>query len=339
MITIPSEQILITSLNKAVNLSKSTGKLDLKILYIYILHMKYIEFTEGKEEFNTINKDLKDKVALLKYKYPHIICDYKLDIDINPEAEPINTPPTVDDVVIDLEGEFIYKFKIEDFTSNYHDAEFNPYNKVKITPPPISSGPPASKVELYRIVSSGSGTDILPITNTIEISVQDIPSLRYVSKHYNPNIDDINKNETDYIITFKISDRSPLGDLYSIDHTVTLVNSEYQVNYPPTIGDIFIEADNNVTTILTLNMFTAQMTPPYNDPENDLLDAIRIDHISNTNQGVFLINGIPAVVGDIITREDLNNNVFTHVGNSAETLSGDSIEFSARDEGSQQWVQ
>ena len=85
-------------------------------------------------------------------------------------------------------------------------------------------------------------------------------------------------------------------------------------------------------------MFTSSLTPPYNDPEGDLIDAIRIDEISTANLGQFLYNNIPVTAGQIITREDIAAGLFTHVAANQDDIYGDVFDFSARDEGSQQWV-
>lgn len=106
-------------------------------------------------------------------------------------------------------------------------------------------------------------------------------------------------------------------------------------NEPATIDDKSIEVNNNVTTTLTLAMFTSV----YSDPEGDLIDAIRIDDIHSTNQGTFYVGGIEVVEGQIITREQLIADDFTHVGPDIQTIATDSFIFSARDEGSGIWVQ
>lgn len=105
-------------------------------------------------------------------------------------------------------------------------------------------------------------------------------------------------------------------------------------NLPPTINDKSILVNNNVTTILNIGMFTSV----YSDPENDFLDAIRIDTIHTTNLGTFYVNGIEISEGQIITREQIEQELLTHVGADLETVNTDSFDFSARDEGSLIWV-
>lgn len=330
MTTTQTRQSFITSINKSINKAKVYGKLDLKILALYEMYIYYIDFTDGYEIFNDINKDLKIKASKLKYKYPDIICNYKLKINtFNSNNRTENTAPTVDSIVIDLDGTYSYNFTIDDFTTNYFDAEQDPYYKLTVYPN-----------------ENGQGTlyfNGIEQTAPFEINVNEANNIRYVyivnllttsSGFTNPNID-----EVDYLLSFKISDISPISSLYSSIETIQILNNNYQENLPPEIGDISVGADNRVTTTLTLDMFTNQMQPPYSDPENDLIDAIRIDNISTTNQGVFEFNNNPIQVGDIITREDLENDLFKHIGPDLNTIATDSIEFSARDEGSQQWVQ
>lgn len=108
------------------------------------------------------------------------------------------------------------------------------------------------------------------------------------------------------------------------------------VNLPPTIDDNTITVDNNVTTTLSLAMFTTDAR--YSDPEGDLLDAIRVDLIYSNNLGTFYVDGIELTKGQIITREQLEAGAFTHVGANVTTIQKDGFEFSVRDEGSQIWV-
>ena len=105
-------------------------------------------------------------------------------------------------------------------------------------------------------------------------------------------------------------------------------------NDPATIGDYTMTVDDNTTTVLTMGMFTST----YSDPEGDLIDAIRIDDIHTTNQGIFYFNGTPINVGLIIMREDIELGKLTHKASKSEAITTDSFEFSVRDEGSGVWV-
>lgn len=110
-------------------------------------------------------------------------------------------------------------------------------------------------------------------------------------------------------------------------------------NQPATIGDIALKVNNRLTTFITVAMVTSSLTPPYNDPEGDLIDAIRIDEISTANLGVFNYNGSPVSTGQVISKAELEANLFEHVGPNVNTIETDAINFSVRDAGSLIWVQ
>lgn len=342
MITTLSDQIFITSLNKAINKSKVYGKLDLRILNIYQMLIYYIDFTEGKSEFNTVNKELKEKLSEIKYKFPNVICNYKLQVEnINIITRDSNTRPDITNWTIDLDGTFVYNFKPQDFINAYTDVDRDPYYKIKIYP---STQPTFDGMKIWYIDDVGLGSDTIPtlrlLTEPREFTISEASKIKFIWKiDWMAQIDAINKDEVDYRFNYRMSDRSIMGSLWSSKGTITIINSVYQENLPPTIGDIAVEADNRETTVLTLQMFTSDMAPPYNDPENDLIDAIRIDSISEANKGVFYFDVNPIQVGDIITRQDISNGLFVHIGANIDTIAGDSIGFSARDTGSKIWVQ
>lgn len=325
-----NNKIFITSLNKKVNLSKVFGKLNLQLPYLLFTLDYYINFTEGKTIYNSLNKQLKIFVSKLKNKYPDELCNYKLQVTnktIGTKKE--NTAPVVDDIIIDLDGSFIYQFTIEDFTNNFQDAQNDSWNNILIYPENLNG-----TLLFNNIV----------VNNIIELNSEEISQLRYVH-NYNSisfldvgntiefNFDTINDN-----FKFKISDNN-VNSLYSSFVNINIINTAEQSNLPANIGDITKNVDNRVTTFLTLNTFTNLMYPPYSDPENDDIDAIRIDNIFNNNEGEFLYNDNPVTVGQIITANDLENNLFKHVGPNQDTVNTDIIEFSARDSGSLIWVQ
>jgi hypothetical protein len=119
--------------------------------------------------------------------------------------------------------------------------------------------------------------------------------------------------------------------------TFTVVTGAY-VNQAPTIGDNTITPDNRVTTTLTLDMFTSQTTPPYNDPEGDPVDALRIDTVNVGNAGVFQYDNVDVTEGLIIPAAHIDAGRFTHVGGDINDVANDVIGFSLRDTGSMEWV-
>jgi hypothetical protein len=110
-------------------------------------------------------------------------------------------------------------------------------------------------------------------------------------------------------------------------------------NAPATIGDGAIYKDNRIGTVFTLEDFTTNLAPPYNDPEGDPFDAVRIDEVSNANEGVYYFNGLEVSEGQIITAAQLDDGLFVHVPADNDDQKTDSFTFSCRDAGSQIWVQ
>lgn len=314
-----NKQIYITSLNKSINLSKYRGNLDLSLLSLYNLYLYYINFTDKLQEsgitlYSDINKQLKLDIDKLKYKYPDIICNYKVVINnINNIQPSTNTAPTVLPSTINIGEDNEYLFTVADFTNGYFDAEGDSYSTIIISKDSLNGS------LIYN------GNEI----TTIEIPVNLVNNLKYIRTDENAFSNDIFK--------FKIAD-SNINKKYSL-YTNIILNGDAIENQPATIGDNTIYTSNRTTTILSLAMFTSQLHPPYSDPEGDLIDAIRIDEISTANLGFFQLNNTNVVVGQIITREDLNAGLFTHVGPDQDAINSDVINFSARDEGSLKWVQ
>lgn len=324
-----NNQIYITSVAKAVINAKKTGKLNLKIVQIFNLFKYYIDFAESVKTLGitTFNEDiitLKKEIAKLQYKYPDIICNYKVVLPNDPLAINVtNNAPTVSDTVLNIGGVVTQQLKVSDFILNFADIDNDSYKSILILPSLSASG---------DFIYQGN-----IVINVITINVEglslsaDIPNLVYTRNNtavFGP-----------IISNFRVSDNN-INSLFSSTKTISIsATGQDGINQPPLdIGDNTIFVTNQVTTILTLTMFTTNLTPPYNDPEGDLIDAIRIIDISNSNKGIFKLSGIAIVDNQIITREDISANNFTHEGPTQDAISSDVFQFQARDEGSQIWV-
>lgn len=314
-----NKQIYITSASKAVNKARVSGKLDLSKVALFELYDYYIDFTDKLIDNNIFyyedaNITLKKEISKLKYKYPDEICNYKNIIGVDTIPTGDNTAPIVEDNTIDLSKNINHTFTYNDFTKGYYDAQGDQPSRVNI------------------IIDSTTGTftynGSLITSNQFEFNISQVSNLVYTRPTYGTF------NEVFY---FKISDNN-IDSKYSSIHQITL-QGEIVENQPATIGDNTITVGNRITTVLTLSMFTSQLQPPYNDPEGDLIDAIRLDEISSANRGTFFVDGVQAVEGQIITRETINNGTFTHVGPDQDALWSDNFSFSARDEGSKIWVE
>jgi hypothetical protein len=321
-----NQQIYSTSLDKALSSAKTSGKLNLTVLNVFYLYMYYIDFAQslsdlGSTQFEEHIIFFKKELSKLKYKYPDVICNYKTIV--TNISTSMNTAPTVDSVQVNMSNDLEYPFEVSRFTFNYADVEGHSYKYLLVYPDTLQHG-----VLLLNGVE---------LTTTTQINIENLISSDSTGLVYNRT----NTNVfTDELIYFRISD-NPVDYLYSTLESINVIADEPYVldNLPLTdVGDLTLYVQHGVTTILTLDMFTNQLIAPYNDPEGDLIDAIRIIDVSNANEGQYLYNGIALVDGQIITREELNSGAFTHVGADAESVRSDTLEFEARDTGSLIWV-
>lgn len=328
-----NQQIYSTSLDKALNKAKIYGSLDLTVLEQFNLYMYYIEFAEELKEAGSTQFDqhiiyFKQQLSLLQYKYPDIICNYKVTINQSfSDTLAENTAPTLSDVEIDLEDTSIYNFSVEDFTINYADNEGHSYKNLLIN----------SNDFLYGKLYTNINGSLVEVNSSLLFNIEGLESGELINLIYVREEQFIFAED---VFTFRVSD-NPTNYLYSTLKTIKIVATMDQdgVNLPPEdIGDLTMYVPFGTTTVFTLDMFTNQLIAPYNDPENDLIDAIRIIDISNANEGTYYYNGGILQVGQIITREDLNNGLFTHQGADVNAVRSDTLEFEARDEGSQTWV-
>jgi hypothetical protein len=313
--------VIATTTSRLINKAKATGTLNMSVLPVLNILAKRISYLQGLDQ----TQENVDKLVALKNKFAQTmyrctdVCNYKVAIDLLCKTEEelgvfSNHPPTVSGKTQSFEGAS-YTFVYSDFTANFNDIDPGDRPKyVKITSLPASGvikylGTPILVNHVF---------DLKDVTNlTYETSVGSFSETRFSFRTSDDNSTPLFSNEVEYI--------------FKLDNQIA--------NMPATIGDNTIEVQKNVTTVLNLEMFTSQTTPPYNDPENDLIDAIRIDRIHSTNKGVFAFDGVAVVKNQIITREDLEAERFTHVSFNGEGIATDGFEFSARDEGSGIWVQ
>lgn len=316
--------IIVSSTSKAINKAKVIGKLKVKEILSYEILNYFVNFIdETVDNGSTLYKDRKKDLILLMselvYRNPDTLCNHKITISTNdPKTNNLamtNTAPTVNGMEIALTDTFEYTFKVTDFTNNFTDAENDSWDKLLIYPTGLTG------TLLYNNIE---------VTSTLNIDVIDVINLVFTRADENIFSDSL---------TFRISDDN-LNNLYSTITTNTITGTlAIAENEPPVIGDNTVYVENRITTILTLDIFTSQLTPPYNDPENDLIDAIRIEDISLANQGTFYLNGTEVSNGTVITREDMNASLFTHIGPDVDAISSDTFIFMARDEGSLEWVE
>lgn len=195
-------------------------------------------------------------------------------------------------------------------------------------------------------------TTTLVAEETIDGVADHVPLLKkilsyYYLAFYHSEYKNASLEERDYVITkFQYTQISTcIEDIIvtnvqtKIDSmaTYTVISGAY-INQPPTIGDFTIERPNRVVTPATLDQFTALTTPPYDDPEGDPIDAMRIDSIPGTNLGVYQYDNVDITVGLIIPADHIIAGRLVHIGADTDAAVNDSFGFSLRDTGSMTWV-
>jgi hypothetical protein len=147
---------------------------------------------------------------------------------------------------MDLEkpGDFIV-FTKDIFTNNYFDKENDLAFKVRIT-----NIPQYGFLVFDNKVLNKSG---------YEFKISEVNKLRYYR---------VSPLEYTENITFQTSDNN-INNLFSNMATFT-INVNAYVNLPPDqIGDNEITAENGEIIVFTVEDFTTNTTPPYDDPEGD----------------------------------------------------------------------
>jgi len=326
-----NDLIFVTSINKAINRAKIGTSFNLTILALVDIYLYYIDkidslVTLGLVDLKPQRIQLKQDLLDLRYKYPSVICNYKHIIPINNDEPPAtNTAPTVDNCAVDLLATSLHTFTINDFLINFADAENDSWKYLVVYP--LAN-------DTYGTLAY-QGTEVtVPITINIGSINLGVPMglvyTRIDTGIFGP--DNFNFKVSDDVINYLYSALQTCGISASI--------AETGGNLPPAdIGDNTIYVENRVITVFTLADFTTGLQPPYNDPEGDLIDAIKIIDISNANLGVFKFNGVAIIVNQIIIREDIAAGLFTHEGPDISTVNSDVFEFWGRDEGSQIWVE
>lgn len=188
------------------------------------------------------------------------------------------------------------------------------------------------------------------VTGTSDNSslLKKIISLYYLSFYFLELIQAADEEEEDYVKEKYNFDNistciSKLGiDIEEVEEVINnnmgnlQITSQAYVNQPPdNVGDNAISVANRAITVLTLAMFTTQTTPAYSDPENDPVDALRVDSLPA--DGTLKLNGVACSIGQVIDVADINSNLFTYESPDQDPQDIDDFDFSLRDTGSLQW--
>lgn len=228
-----------------------------------------------------------------------------------------NQHPVIQNInitVLETQNEYVFSF--EDLFSGYSDDGPGGPSSFFVQALPNSGG------ELIY-----DGEELLP-----NVLMTDPSLLKYVRSADNSGYNDL--------FTFvAYDDDSQLPLPSNVAGCNITVEALIVPNQPATVGDRNHYVENRTTTVFTVADFTSNASPSYSDPENNPLDAIRIDSVSGANDGILYYLGAPVEVGQVITAAEIAMGAFYHVGPDENTLNSDSFELSVRDTGSMIWVQ
>ena len=120
--------------------------------------------------------------------------------------------------------------------------------------------------------------------------------------------------------------------------TVNMITDAY-VNKPPSnVGNITLNATNRTPTVYSLASFTGVFT----DPENDPLQAIRVDTLPAHGQLMYDTTGSSnwalVTAGQVILASDITAGRFKFIPPDQNALDNTSWNYSARDSGSMQFI-
>lgn len=285
MDNITHSKIIVGSVSNSIDIAKIYGNLKLKNLYLLNIIGEFL--TKGYDLSFTNRKKLESLHNLIKYN-DSTICNYnKKDLtsfkgikyckDCN-DSQVNNITlkstfklPIVSDNDITITEN--YNFKVEDFKSIFFDPNDSSPNIVKITSVPTG-----------QLLYDGN-----IITEDFEFNIDESSKLIYSLTNTTFPITDN--------FTFKISNNQ-LNPLFSNMATFT-INIGAAVNQPPSqVGNNSRTILNAATYTFTVDDFTTQTTPAYQDPEGDPAFELRITSLPTDGQLRF--NNVPVTLNQII---------------------------------------
>lgn len=207
----------------------------------------------------------------------------------------------------------LYTFVTLDFTTGYTDPQGDLPKTVKLLN------------NAFRGTLLWGGNPISGENFTFDISQVSRLQFRFIIEETNPQFDRF---------FFQISDNN-ISPKFSNMATITISVTEY-INQPPDeVGDNSFTLANRAVKVFTLADFTTTTTPPYHDPENDPVQALRIDTLPSA--GLLRFNGSNCTAGQIILAVDITAGLFSYVSPDQNNTASTDWDFSVRDSGSMQF--
>tara|TARA_R110002020_G_scaffold100855_1_gene238047 strand:+ start:15058 stop:16014 length:957 start_codon:yes stop_codon:yes gene_type:complete len=284
----------------------------LKLIYKYSC---YCVTYEQLQRLNTMVSQLQNKDSMICSEIQAARgADYPNVLSIVEVGTNTNSAPTLSDSSFTLDDpDYTYTFTYDDLFSSYNDVDGNALGNF------IINSLPAQGSLQYN------GSDV--VVDTLYLDPTLLTYTRFGIDSYSEGF------------TYSAFDNDAQLPLQSNIVTCTgTINEITSNNEAPTVGDRAQYAGNRVTTVFTLADFTSETIAPYFDPENNDLDAIRIDEVSTANTGTYYYFGNPVVVGQVITADELSNGAFYHEAPDANGITTDSFNASVRDNVNMTWV-
>lgn len=311
-----NKKFILAGSNSLINQSKITGYIDLKPLNELYIYDYYLDFTKDSVKFKDYHNLLRSTIFDLRNNLDNL-CNIKSVLNNNNTIEETSSnvaPIITGQIAVTLTNTNPYTISISDINKFYFDQNNDSLQGVMFY---------ISRVTEGTFKYNGIG-----INSNIFLTPNQVSNLTYTPDSNTYNVS----------LPFRVKDTN-INSLYSIeyDYNINVEIESIAVNQPASIGDITLYAENRSTTIINIDMLTNQLTPPYNDPEGDALDAIRIDEISTANKGKFFYNNAEITEGLIIFKQDIIDELFVHVASDINDISSDVFNFSVRDTGSGQW--
>lgn len=232
--------------------------------------------------------------------------------------------PTVSGVSRDYTGG-TYQFVLEDFTTGFSDPNGDSYLRTRITVLP----------EVGSIQFDG-----VDIAAGYELPLSDVSRLTYV---FPVGYIVENGGYTDDLGSTIAKDKLCVGFQTSDDSDELLFSNEANTclllksgtvevdNRPPTIGDVNVTVEKNITTYITMDMIRDLSDPRYSDPDGDAISNVGIQAIDLNNIGEFYYNNLPIFAGQIISAADIDANLFKYVGYDYLSNTPDNFDFVVQD--------
>ncbi|MGK0464771.1 MAG: hypothetical protein ACJAX4_000032 [Clostridium sp.] len=317
-------RIFITSVGKASKHLEYYGKANLEGLSLLRLIYKYSCYSTT---YSTLQR-LNSMVTTLQLTDPFICIEKQALPSFISDFEPIGI------VEIKTSGVVLPNVAptISSFSISLGDAANN-YNFSNLTSLSSYSDPEGTNQSSFVVKS-------LPSTGTLFYNGSEV---QLNSLLLNPELLVYTREGTvGYSTSFTISayDNDLQVPLESNIATISVEVVQIAVeNEPATVGDTKLYGNNRVTTVFSSADFTTKAIAPYSDPEGDALDAIKILDISSINNGTYYYFGAIAIIGQVITKSELDSGAFYHESADSNAITTDTISVAVRDTGSMEWVE